>query len=63
MRYVNRKDTQHKSINKGPNPKYRPRRMEKFTDKEIKSAIRVYERALKNCKDELRDRQNKRDRD
>ena len=34
--------------------------MERFTDAEIKKAIRIYEKALKNCKAELRDRNYKR---
>ena len=62
MKYIKRQDTHHNEINQGANPKYVPRRMERYSDREIKQAIRCYEKALKNCKDELRDRRNKRER-
>ena len=58
MNYINRKDTQHKEINKGRNPQYSAPKMDKFSDKEIKNAIRIYTKALAECEKELKRRQN-----
>lgn len=61
MKPINMTDGGRGKSHHKQNPQYTPRRMNKFSDREIKNAIRIYKKALKNCEDELRDRRYKRD--
>ena len=59
MNYINRNDTQHKQMYSKPNSTYIGRNMDKYSDKEIRDAIRKYDKALKSCYAEIRSRRNK----
>lgn len=54
MNYINRNDRQHTEINKGPNPTASRRRDSGLTRAQINKWIRLYERAIKNLKSELK---------
>ena len=54
MHYVNRKDVHH--VNRSANPGYVNPKLDKYTTKELKDAVRRYSKAIKACEAEIRRR-------
>ena len=67
MNYIRGNNMDYRAGMAGKGPKrstgYTRPKMDHYTEKELKQAIRAYERALKNCKAELQSRYSKRNKD